>query len=183
MPRAGLSPDAVVAAATALVDRNAGSELTLASVAAEFGVKTPSLYNHVAGVDDLRRRMAMAGIVELGDRLRTAVMGRSGADALRALAAAYREYAANHPGVYPLTQHARPDDAEYAALGLRSIEPVQATLRGCGIADEQLIHHVRAIRSALHGFVLLEAQHGFGLDVDVDDTFSHLVDMLVAATV
>lgn len=180
MPRVGLSTGAVVAAATRLLDQAPHSELTLRQLADELGVKTPSLYNHVAGLDDLLRRVAMAGIAELGDRLRTAAMGRTGADAIAALATAYRGYARDHPGVYPLTQVARPGDPEYAALGQRATEPVQAVL---GRAATEVIHRVRTIRSALHGFVLLEQHGGFGLDVDVDDSFEHLVRTLSAAAV
>ncbi len=180
MPRAGLSTTTVVAAAARLLDEAPDAELTLRRLADELGVKTPSLYNHVAGLDDLLRRVAMAGIAELGDRLRTAAMGRTGSDAIAALATAYRGFAHAHPGVYPLTQVARPSDPEYAALSMRAGEPGQA-VRGASTANaEEVIHRVRTIRSALHGFVLLEHHGGFGLDVDVDETFEHLVRTLTA---
>lgn len=178
MPRAGLSPGTVVAAAAALLDAEPDAELSLTRIAAVLGVRTPSLYNHIGGLDDLRRRIAMAGIAELADVMRSAVIGRSGAPALRKLAVAYRNYAIAHPGVYPLTQEARPGDPEYAAIGLRATEPVEATLRSCGVAEDELIHRVRVLRSALHGFVLLETQQGFGLDLDIETTFQHLVAAL-----
>jgi AcrR family transcriptional regulator len=181
MPRAGLTAEAVVASAATMLDEAPTSELSLSRIASELGVRTPSLYNHVAGLDDLRRRVAMGGIVALGEALRTAVMGKSGPDALRAVAAAYRAYAVAHPGIYPLTQEARPDDDEYAALGLRTIEPAEAALRSCGVAEDELIHRVRALRSALHGFVLLETQHGFGIDVDIDASFETLVQVLTTS--
>ncbi len=176
MRRAGLTTDSVVATAAAMLDAAPNAELSLSRVARSLGVKTPSLYNHVTGLDDLRRRIAMQGIAELGDALRTAAMGRSGSNAVRQIATAYRAYARAHPGVYPLTQQARPDDPEYAALGRRTIEPAQIALRD--LDGETTIHLVRAIRSALHGFVLLEANGGFGLDVDVDASFDDLVEML-----
>ncbi len=183
MPRAGLSTESVVRAAADLLDSHPGTELTLADLAAHLGVRAPSLYNHVAGLDDLQRRVAMHGIAELGDTLRSAVMGRSGGDAVRSLAYAYRGYVIAHPDVYPLTQQTRPDDPEYASLGMRVVEPVRAALTGSGVTETSVIHHVRAVRSALHGFALLETQQGFGLDVDVDASFDRLVDMLVIATV
>jgi hypothetical protein len=39
---------------------------------------------------------------------------------------------------------------------------------------------VRAYRSALHGFVSLEVNGGFGLPQDVDESFEALVAVLVA---
>ena len=39
---------------------------------------------------------------------------------------------------------------------------------------------IRTVRSALHGFVSLEASGGFGLPDDVDASFETLVDVLIA---
>jgi hypothetical protein len=41
------------------------------------------------------------------------------------------------------------------------------------------IHAVRALRSALHGFVTLERQGGFGLPTRIDDSWEFLVDLLL----
>lgn len=178
MPRVGLSTDTVVRAASALVDREGPSELSLARVAADLHVRPPSLYNHVDGLAGLERLVALDGIDRLSDACRTAVMGWAGIDGIRALAQAYRAFARHHPGVYVLTQVARPGDEEYEARAERLLEAVTSLLAGFGYRDAELVHATRAMRSALHGFVLLEQQAGFGLDVDVDVSFSWLVGMI-----
>lgn len=179
MPRAGLTPDVVTRAAAALLDRDGSSSLTLARIAEELGVKAPSLYNHVDGLDALTRRVALEGVDQLADACRAALMGRSGSDALREFAAAYRVFARAHPGVYALTQVARPGDTEYEARAQRLLEPVRAVLSGLGLPDADLVHAARAVRSALHGFALLEGGSGFGLDVDVDASFDWMIGTLV----
>jgi AcrR family transcriptional regulator len=178
MARAGLTKAAVVEAAAALVDREGVAALTLLRVAGHFGVRSPSLYHHVDGLEALRREVALAGVAELGEMCRSAVMGRSGADGLRVVAAADREFALSHPGVYPLTQVARPGDAGYEEVAGRLLEPVLALLSGFGLAGDDLIHAARAVRSALHGFTLLEVQSGFGLDVDRNDSFDWMVALV-----
>ena len=178
MPRAGLNPDRVVEEAIAVIDELGPGALSLATLAERLGVKAPSLYNHGAGLDDLRRRVALAGIDGLADALRNAVMGRSGRDALQHLAAAYREFASMHPGLYPFTQQARPEDAEYAARSMAAVEPLLAVLGGYGLAGDDAIDAARAVRSAIHGFVALETGKGFGLSLDPDDSFAGLVAML-----
>jgi hypothetical protein len=40
------------------------------------------------------------------------------------------------------------------------------------------VHAARAFRSALHGFVGLEAAGGFGIPVDLDESFGRLVRTL-----
>jgi AcrR family transcriptional regulator len=56
MPRVGLDSAAVVSAAAELIERRGFEALTLSALASELGVKPPSLYAHVGGLDDLRRR-------------------------------------------------------------------------------------------------------------------------------
>lgn len=178
MPRRGLSTEAVVDLAARMLDHDPGRPLTLARLAGELGVRPPSLYNHVDGIDGLERLVAIRGIGELAEVCRTAVMGRSGLDALTSMAGAYRRFALDHPGVYPLTQVARPGDDEYEAAAGRVLEPVMATLSGLGIPPGQQVHAARSVRSALHGFALLETREGFGLDVGVESSFVWLVAML-----
>ena len=179
MPRAGLSPAAVVAAAADLADAHGLDAVTLAAVAGAVGVRTPSLYNHVGGLDDVRRGVALTALRELGDALRDAAVGRAGDDALVALAHAYRTYAREHPGRYAATQRApAAADEELAAAGARAVDALLAVLRGYGIDGDDAIHAARGVRSALHGFVGLEAGGGFGIPVDVDESFDRMVAAL-----
>ena len=171
-----LTPERVVAEAGDLAD--AGT-LTLATLAERLGVRVPSLYKHVGGLDDLHRRLALAGIADLTDRIGAATVGRSGRDALHACAAAWRAYATEHPGRYAALQRAHQDE-ETRAAGGRLTDLVFAVLRGYGLDGEETVHATRAVRSALHGFVLLETGGGFGLPQDVDTSFTHLVDLLDA---
>ncbi len=61
-----------------------------------------------------------------------------------------------------------------------TIAPV---LEGVGVADADLIPVVRTLRSAQHGFVTLEASRGFGMPGDLDDSFTVLVDVVIAGIV
>jgi AcrR family transcriptional regulator len=179
MPRAGLDTEAVVAAAAALADADGLHQLTLARLAAALGIRTPSLYAHINGLDDLRARLGARGAWELAAALQLAAAGRAGGDALRAIALAYREYAHTHPGIYAAMQIASDTD-EFQAAGAAVVGPIVAVLRGYALEGEPAIHAVRAIRSALHGFVALEREGGFGLPIDIDDSYDNLVTMLEA---
>jgi AcrR family transcriptional regulator len=175
MPRAGLDREAVVAAAAAIADAEGLPELTLTRLAAELGVRTPSLYAHVGGLDDLRRRLAARGAVELADVLQAASAGRAGHDALAAVAREYRRWAHEHPGCYAALQRAGAGDDAAAA---RLVEVVLAVLRGYGLAGDELVHAARVVRAGLHGFVSLEAGGGFGIPLDRDISFEWLVATL-----
>ena len=178
MPRAGLSAQAVTDAAAELADADGLDAVTLAALAARLGVRPPSLYAHVGGLEDLRRRLSVRGMEELAGALQAAAAGRAGADALAAVAHAYRAYAHAHPGTYAALQRvADRGESELAAAG-RIVDVVLAVLAGYGIEGEQALHATRAIRAGLHGFVTLEAERGFGLPLDLDESFDVLVAML-----
>jgi AcrR family transcriptional regulator len=176
--RRGLTHEAVVDASTAVVEAEGTAALTLSRVARELGVKPPSLYNHVAGLETLRRDVALRAIQELGNRLGAAAMGRAGRAALGAIAGEFRAFAAAHPGLYELSAQARPDDEEYARASMRPVEPVLAILRSYDLDENESVHAARMLRASLHGFVSLERIGGFGLDVDVDESFTWLVEHL-----
>lgn len=177
MPRAGLSAATVAAEAAAVADTEGLDALSLKAVAQRLGVASPSLYKHVAGLDGLRREVAVLAAREFGEALGTAVMGRSGPDALRSVASAYREFARTRPGRYAALNTAPPqEDAEAAAAFWRPAEVLAAVLRGFGIAEEDLVDEIRALRSSLHGFADLEARGGFGLPEDVDRSFDRMVE-------
>jgi AcrR family transcriptional regulator len=176
VPRAGLDPEAVVAAAASIADADGLEAVTLARLAAQLGVRTPSLYSHVGGLDDLRRRLAARGARELADAMLQAAAGRAAGDALRAVAAAYREYARAHPGSYAAAQ--RSADVRDDANAARAVRVVTAILAGYGLEGDEAIHATRAVRAALHGFAALEGGGGFGIALAVDETFERLVDLL-----
>jgi AcrR family transcriptional regulator len=179
VPRAGLSAAAVVRAAADLADDDGLEALTLARIAASVGVRTPSLYNHVGGLDDVRRRIALVGLRELGDALRDAAVGRAGDDALTAMAHAYRAYARAHPGRYAATQRAPATaDADLTDAARGAVNVLLAILRGYGLEGDDAIHAARGVRSALHGFVALETGGGFGIPVDLDESFDRMIAAL-----
>jgi AcrR family transcriptional regulator len=181
MPRAGLNPDSVVDAAAELADADGLDSVTLARLAERLGVRPPSLYAHVGGLEDVRRRLGARGARELAARLRSAATGRAGRDALVAVAHAYADYAREHPGAYAALQ--RPPaagDDQAAAAAADVLEVVTAVLRGYGIEGDDAIHAARILRSSLHGFVSLEAAGGFGIPLDQDETFERLLAFLDA---
>jgi AcrR family transcriptional regulator len=178
MARAGLTAASVVAAGAELADEQGLEGVTLSALAGRLGVRPPSLYAHVAGLDDLRTRIAARGAQQLAERLQVAAAGRAGADALSAVADAYRAYARAHPGAYAALQLAPARSEAAAEAGRRVLAVVLAVLGGYDLEGDPALHAARAIRSALHGFVLLETGQGFGLPLSLDESFAVLVAML-----
>jgi AcrR family transcriptional regulator len=180
MPRAGLTPAAVTEAGAALADEVGFAQLSMGLLAERLGVKTPSLYKHIASQADLAHRIAVQAANELADAIRDATQGRAGSDALTAGAHAMRTYVKEHPGRYAAGNAARPtgpDDPLIPAIG-RVLDSWTAMLRGYEIDAGQQIHALRMVRTMLHGFATLETTDGFQFDVGIEDSFTWMINFI-----
>ncbi|MET7422094.1 TetR/AcrR family transcriptional regulator [Dactylosporangium sp. NPDC005555] len=180
MPRAGLGPASVTEAAAALVDEIGFDNLSMGLLAERLGVKTPSLYKHVASQAELAHRIAVLAMTELADAIRDATQGRAGSDALAAGAHAMRRYVLEHPGRYAAGNAARPtgpDDPLVPAVG-RVLASWTAMLHGYRLNPDQEIHALRMLRSILHGFATLEAIGSFQINADIDDSFTWMIGFI-----
>lgn len=182
--KVGLTHAQVVAAAAAVADKHGLAEVSLASVAAALGVRTPSLYAHVDGLGGLRRDLAHRANERLAVRLAAAAAGEPDPVAsLRAIGRAYRAFAHAHPGLYaallpvPLAE----TDPEGAARAAEPVRVVVAVLADLGITPDRHIDLIRTLRAVLHGFVDLELGHGFGLTDPVDASFETALDLVIRA--
>ncbi|RKE20536.1 TetR-like C-terminal domain-containing protein [Streptomyces sp. TLI_171] len=180
MPRAGLSPAAVVDHALDLIDAQGADALTLAAVAAKAGVATPSLYKHVSGgLAELRRLVAVRTTEELTDQLAAAVLGLARDEAVRALLAAYAEYALRHPRRYAALPQAPDPDPELQAAAERLVNVLFAVLRGYGLDGSEAVHAVRTLRATAHGYASLSTAGAFQLAEGTDTTLERLTGVLV----
>ncbi|NUR92705.1 MAG: WHG domain-containing protein, partial [Nonomuraea sp.] len=167
-----LSTDAVVGIALQVVDEQGPAALTLAAVAGRAGVATPSLYKHVRNLAELRSLVSAKVLAELADRCGEAVLGRSSDEAIRAFMLAWRAYAREHPHRYSAV--IQPPNPALAAAGDRLVGVALATMRGYGLEGADAIHATRCLRSAIHGFAVLETEGGFGLPEKLDDSYDLL---------
>lgn len=181
MPRrAGLSTDAVVDAAAGLADAQGFGGVTLVNVARKLGVEAPSLYEHVAGLPGVQVALRLRGFRQMADLSRRATVGRSGDEAVEALAVELRKFVRAHPGLYEATvKTAEGDTPEVQEAAAELMEVYLAVLHGYRLHGKEAIHALRYLRSALHGFVSLELAGGFGRPEDVNTSFRRL---LVAVT-
>ncbi len=182
MPRAGLSAAIVVERAARMLDQNPSDTLNLAAVAESFGVRAPSLYKHIDGMSGLQRAVMLEARRGLTTAVGQAAIGRSRDDAIRSMAFAYRRWALEHPGQYSMTLHASlPDDDEDREVAESFMHVIFDVLAGYDLRDTDAVDATRFVRSALHGFVALEAAGGFGLPFDLERSYARLVDSVVTA--
>ncbi|MFB9328296.1 WHG domain-containing protein [Paenibacillus aurantiacus] len=177
MPRIGLDLPTVIRAATELADAHGLEALTLATLAQKLQIRSPSLYNHVNGLPDLRRHLTIAGLTLMSELFGKALADQSGDEAIRAFSHAYLSFARAHPGLYEAVQRAvEPGDNVLEEAAGKVVDLAVNVMEAYGLRGEAAIHAVRGLRSLLHGFASLEKQGGFGMPLDLDVTFRLLID-------
>jgi AcrR family transcriptional regulator len=151
-----------IAAARALLEAEGEGALSMRRIAAELGMRAPSLYKHMDDKSALEVALITEGITELGEALTGA--GPSLAD----MALAYRSYALDHPHLYVLmTQRPLPRDRLPEGLEERAAIPLRAVL-----PDE---NQARAVWAAAHGLTILELNGRFPPGADLDAAWAATV--------
>jgi AcrR family transcriptional regulator len=164
----------LVAAGRWLLEEEGPEALTMRRLADRVGIRAPSLYKHLPDKAALEAAIIATGLEEAATAFEAAVEGAdggtgkvpgamagNGGGALPALAAAYRRFALEHPHLYRLMTNG-PLPREHLPPGLeeRTAAPL---LR---VAGSQA--RARAVWAFAHGMVMLELDHRFPPDADLD---------------
>ncbi|WP_419883553.1 WHG domain-containing protein [Peribacillus sp. B-H-3] len=175
-PRAGLDESSVILAAVELAEKKGTENVTMATLARRLGVKTPSLYNHIASLKSLQNKMAIHALRHLYADVSEAAKGKSGDESVTSIARAYVNFARQKPGLYQSTLQA-PDvnDLEYQKAGSSLVELILEKMSYLELDEDQALHMVRGLRSILHGFASLEQLGGFGLPLKVNTTLDVII--------
>jgi AcrR family transcriptional regulator len=182
MARANLTSTAVIAAAADLADRDGFDTLTLSALARGFGVQTASLYSHVRDRSALIERIHQLALGELADRIALAIGGRSGRDALAALADAHRDYARRFPGRWTALQRPATEATVRSEPAVRVASLTLAMLRGYPLPESELVHATRLLAAAVNGFLALEANGSIAhREPAVETSWQRALDVLDSA--
>ena len=180
MARRDLNLTKILDAAAEQVDATGRNDFSIGELAQALDVQPSALYNHVENLDGLRHALCVHATNAAADRLVDAAVAASGANAIRSIANAYRNFAQEHPGQYAshLLPAADADD-DLVDAHRRIVEVFVRVVNSVGLEGDAAIHAARTLRSAIHGFLALEAIEGFTSNVDQSTSFSEMVDFLI----
>lgn len=157
----GISREVVLAKAIEMIERNGDPSISMRELAEELEIKTPSLYNHVRGMEELFTEISHYAADKLRQMQLTAIQGKHKDDAFFALAAAYRSFAKEHKGLYKVTLSLPTLQEDILTQTAAAIaEPIFLVLSQYALSEEQSIHWQRILRSIIHGF-LSQEEAGF----------------------
>lgn len=154
----------IVEAARRLLEEQGPAALSMRNVAAEIGIRAPSLYEHVTDKRALESAIIADALTEHGLAQSKALESEPGDDPLMGMAMRYRDWALTHPHLYRLIYSRDLDRSDPAVAEAERIAAIPIrSLTGGDIPAS------RAIWSFAHGMVSLELADRFPPDTDVDE--------------
>ncbi len=171
----------IVAAGRELLEAGGLDAVTMQAVAAQVGVRAPSLYKRFHSRGALIAAIATATLEDLGKQLVPLSHEPDAAAGLRELALAYRAFAWANPRAFELLSMNLPLDWRPSVEDTaRATAPV-LTLAERLVGREQALQAARLIAAFANGFIAMELAGAFRLGGDLDGSYRYGVDALVDA--
>lgn len=173
MPRNGITKELVIQTAVALIEQSGCSDFSMRILAEQLGIKTASLYNHVDSMSALFVEVCSYALHLQCRTEMQAIEGKTGDDAIFALAHAYRNFAKEHKELYRLIMNTAVScGEELSDVSLCIVEPFLNVLSDSTLSETEKLHWQRVLRGLVHGFISQEDAGFFShLPANVDDSF------------
>lgn len=180
MAKKGLDKNAVIERAAGIANEKGLDNVTLKELADSLEIRSPSLYNHISGLPELKREIMLYGWKQAEERILRVSEGMNGYEAIRAMCREFYRYASENKGVFGamLWYNKYADDGSMKATsGLLS--RVYRVMEDMGISRDKAEHLIRTLRGFLEGFALLVNNGAFGHPADIDESFEISLDVLI----
>jgi AcrR family transcriptional regulator len=179
-----LTPQHIIDAAIACLDREGEAALGVNRVARELGIKPPAIYKHLDGNTGLRQAVA---IQIWRDYLADYHQQTAGITETRSLflvgARATRNFAKTYPARYSVMTgyQMRPTDPVEGEIVQQFLSLFQNTFQLSQLNQDALVDTMRMVNAAIYGFIIREQSELMTLDRDPDASYEVMLDALIVA--
>ena len=179
--KTGLDREKIIEMAAKIADEKGVTNVTLKVLATELGVKSPSLYKHFSGgLDELNKELMLYGWRSLETEITRAAIGKAKDDAIIAICHVYRNFVAEHKGLFEAMQwYNMYQSEEHLEATSGTVAILFQILDGYDIKDEEKVHIVRMLRGFLQGFSSVENHGGYGNPMSIGDSFEFSVKIIL----
>ena len=179
--RFGINQEIIITKALEIADREGMEAVTMANIARELTIKSPSLYNHFKGLNDIKQTMANKAQKLLYLHLKEAIQNKQeGLDTIQGFGKAYLTFSNQFPGHYEASLTALdPSSQNVNFFGESIIDLTKESLSLYRLNQNEIIHVIRGLRSLLHGIVDLERKGGFNIQLNLGDSLEMILETFV----
>ena len=168
-----ISRERIIETAANLSNKAGLENLSLKMIAEELKIKSPSLYNHVSSLDDIKKQLMLYGWKQIETLTIEAAVGVTGYDA-------FYNYAINNKGIFTaMLWYNKYESIEKENATRKLFEMIFKVMKTVNISDENINHIIRTLRSFLEGFSLLVNNNAFGNPVSIKESFDLSLEIII----
>jgi hypothetical protein len=140
-----------------------------------------AFFGKVDTIPQMKQALAIAGYQGLRRQIEKAIEGKTGSDAVRAMALAMRSFALGSPGLAVASfRDPEVDNPEYQKAAGELAQTVLRVFSDVGITDESAKHAIRILKSLVRGFVLGEMSAPVARPMEYQKSYVFAVEMFVS---
>ena len=170
-----ISRERIIETAANLSNKAGLENLSLKMIAEELKIKSPSLYNHVSSLDDIKKQLMLYGWKQIEKLTIEAAVGVTGYEALKNMCYAFYDYAINNKGIFTaMLWYNKYESIEKENATRKLFEMIFKVMK-----TENINHIIRTLRSFLEGFSLLVNNNAFGNPVSIKESFDLSLEIII----
>lgn len=180
MSKNNISDELIIETSARLSNKVGLDNLSLKMVAEELNIKSPSLYNHISSLDEIKMQLMIYGWRQIEEKMLDSAVGVAGYDALRNMCYAFYDYATNNKGVFTaMLWYNKYENVEKENATTKLFNMIFKIMKTLNISDDNINHTIRTFRSFLEGFSLLVNNNAFGNPISIKESFDLSLDIII----
>lgn len=180
MKKTIISEDMILKTAAMIANQEGLEKLSLKLIAETLNIKSPSLYNHVSSLEDIKEKIMIYGWKEMETLMIESAVGVSGYDALKAMSYAFFDYATTHQGVFSdMLWYNKYENEQAQKTTTKLFDIIFRIMKPLHISEDNINHIIRTLRSFLQGYAMLVNNHAFGNPLDIKESFDLSLDIIM----
>ena len=180
MSKNNISDELIIETSACIANRVGLDNLSLKLIAEELNIKSPSLYNHIRSLDEIKSRLMVYGWKQMEESMIDSAVGVSGYEALKNMCYAFYDYATNNKGVFTaMLWYNKYENAQKENATTRLFNMLFKVMKSLDISDDNINHIIRTLRGFLEGFSLLVNNNAFGNPISIKESFDLSLEIIM----
>ena len=180
MPKNMVSEESIIETSALIANKIGLENLSLKIIADELNVKSPSLYNHISSLDDVKNKLMVYGWKQLENKMIDSAVGVTGYEALNNMSNVFYDYAINNTGVFmAMLWYNKYDSIEKDNATKRLFNILFKIMKTLNISDDNINHIIRTLRGFLEGFCLLVNNNAFGNPISIKESIDLSLKIII----
>ncbi|MDX1958333.1 MAG: TetR/AcrR family transcriptional regulator [Leptospiraceae bacterium] len=163
-----------------IANRDGIHEISIKTIAKNLKISSPAIYKHYESLEEIKENIALSGFEKLLEITKITLIGKTGENAIIHLSNSYREFAKESKGEFLATIYRGKNESnELKRIRKEILEIFSMVFESLNVPKSKLLSSIRAYRSFILGFLILETQKSFGLPEDLDKSFKEGISIFI----